>query len=133
MLQTLQARESCARGAETNTSRLVYTISGRRKPDAPWALEVNLAESRDDEWVFRRDAAITRHLGELGHVSADSIPYVAPEIVLLFKAKMPRAKDEHDFGAAVEHLEPQARAWLGQNLARVHPNHPWLGRLGDQA
>ena len=52
-----------------------------------------------------------------------------PEIVLLFKDKQPRQKDEADFAATVPILTPGARAWLRHTLDRVHPGHAWLDAL----
>ena len=34
---------------------------------------------------------------EIVHHTRDGIPYLAPELVLLFKAKHPRQKDQADF------------------------------------
>jgi hypothetical protein len=52
-----------------------------------------------------------------------------PEIVLLFKAKHSRPKDEADFVGALPLLSSERRAWLRSTLAGVHPDHPWLDAL----
>jgi hypothetical protein len=51
--------------------------------------------------------------------------------VLLFTAKHLRRKDDADSEQLLPHLEPAARAWLAEALARAHPGHAWLSRLGD--
>jgi len=61
------------------------------------------------------------------------IPYLVPEIVLLFKAKHARPKDGADFDEMLPHLESSAKAWLADALARVHPGHAWLQRLDESA
>lgn len=62
-------------------------------------------------------------------VTSDGIPYLMPEIVLLFKAKHDRPKDHADFEGTLPLLDDQQRTWLGAGLARVHPGHVWLERL----
>jgi hypothetical protein len=44
--------------------------------------------------------------------SPDGIPYLAPELVLLFNAKHARAKDQADFDGIVPHLTVTQRARL---------------------
>jgi hypothetical protein len=61
--------------------------------------------------------------------TAEGIPYLAPEIVLLFKAKHTRPKDEDDFAATVPHLGEARVRWLVDALERVHPGHRWLDEL----
>ena len=56
----------------------------------------------------------------------DGVPYLAPEVVLLFKAKAAREKDELDLGRALPLLEPARRAWLADALRLVHPGHAWI-------
>lgn len=60
------------------------------------------------------------------HVSADGIPYLAPEAVLLFKAKYRRDKDETDFARALPKLNAAQRRWLRGCLTQTHPGHAWL-------
>ena len=69
-----------------------------------WRVDV-LREPWDaGEWVFRRDPRIRRPLAEAIEFSADAIPYLVPEIVLLFKAKSPKEKDEVDFALTLPTL-----------------------------
>ena len=57
------------------------------------------------------------------------IPYIRPEIALLFMAKGVRAKDEADFTAALPLLGDEQRRWLVDALVLVHPGHRWLPAL----
>jgi hypothetical protein len=58
------------------------------------------------------------------------VPYLVPEIVLLFKAKHDRPKDHADFAGIVPLLDPTQRAWLAAAaLARVDPGHCWISDL----
>jgi hypothetical protein len=64
--------------------------------------------------------------GDLILRTDDGIPYVIPEVVLLFKAKAPRPKDQSDFLQALPVMDSTRRSRLAGWLSRVHPGHPWL-------
>ncbi|MEU4331994.1 hypothetical protein [Nonomuraea dietziae] len=61
--------------------------------------------------------------------TAGGIPYLVPEVVLLFKAKASRPKDQADFDGVLPLLGRARRDLLGEWLERVHPGHPWLAEL----
>lgn len=81
-----------------------------------------------DQWVCRRDPSITLTYDELIRVR-DGIPYVIPEVALLFKAHRTAPKDEGDFQRVAPRLEDNARTRLTGWLARLYPDHSWLARL----
>lgn len=109
----------------------VHDIWCRSHKEAPWMLQLMVADIADDQWLFRRDARISRPLASIGRLTDDGIPYLAPEIQLLYKAKTPRPKDEADFARTFPHLDGESRQRLAQALAIVHPGHPWLAQLED--
>ena len=80
-------------------------------------------------WICRRDPSIRRPYADVVRRTGDGIPFVAPEIVLLFKAKQPRPKDEADADLVLPTLDPAQRTWLRAALDLVHPGHPWADRL----
>ncbi len=82
-----------------------------------------------DTWICRRDETIRLPYRDIIHRTRDGIPYLAPELVLLFKAKHARRKDQADFDATVPHMTKAQREALAGLLARVHPGHPWLADL----
>ncbi|MFF2730269.1 nucleotidyltransferase domain-containing protein [Streptomyces sp. NPDC058008] len=82
-----------------------------------------------DTWICRRDEGIRLPYSDIIHHTQDGIPYMAPELVLLFKAKHARPKDQSDFDATVPHLSPSQRETLAGLLDRVHPGHPWIADL----
>ncbi|MGW7587297.1 nucleotidyltransferase domain-containing protein [Kitasatospora sp. NPDC054768] len=82
-----------------------------------------------DTWICRRDEMIRLPYRDIILHTRDGIPYLAPELVLLFKAKHVRRKDQSDFDATVPHLTPAQRGTLTELLARVHPGHPWIAAL----
>jgi len=88
-----------------------------------------LNEVADGAWAYRRNRQIRRPAGEEGLRAHRGIPIMAPEIVLAYKAKYLRPKDQHDFDVSAPLLDTERRAWLGRTLALCHPGHPWVARL----
>jgi hypothetical protein len=110
----------------------VHTVWARSSPDGPWELELFLMESDGSRWQFRRDPSITLELARVG-LERDGVPYLAPEIALLYKAKEPRPHDEADFAAVVGELPVERREWLASALRSQDASHPWLPRLTRHA
>jgi hypothetical protein len=109
----------------------VRELWGRPGPGQPWQLEIVLDESEGGDWVSRRDPRVRRPLAQLGAVTADGVPYLAPEVALYYKAGVLRPKDEIDFAAVLPQLGGPARAWLrGAIGLSCGPDHPWRARLG---
>ncbi len=54
------------------------------------------------------------------------IPYLAPEIQPLYKARRPRSEDDADFGNVAPRLDEGGRSFLHDALAGIDPHHPWL-------
>ncbi len=93
-------------------------------------LEFLLNESDGQNWLFRRNPRVTLPLSRLGlSPGSGHPPILAPEVVLLYKAKDPQQRDEHDFRAALPALDPQRRAWLHDAIQTCHPGHHWLRQL----
>lgn len=82
-----------------------------------------------DTWICRHDQTIRLPYREVVHHTDDGIPYLVPELVLLFKAKHVRPKDQADFDRTVPLLTATRRDTLAELLTRVHPGHRWLADL----
>nr|BFE61233.1 hypothetical protein GCM10020063_057590 [Dactylosporangium thailandense] len=82
-----------------------------------------------DTWICRRDETIRLPYRDIILRTRDGIPYLTPELVLLFKAKHARGKDQADFDETVPHMTAAQRGALAALLTRVHPGHPWLAHL----
>jgi hypothetical protein len=91
-----------------------------------------LDESDGERWVFRRQPKIRRPLALAVRRNFDGIPYLAPEIQLLYKAHPVRARDQADFDRVAPRLDPDGRAWLRDALAKADPDHPWLSALDSK-
>jgi hypothetical protein len=61
----------------------VHDVWCRPSKTDPWALQLMIVDTTDDQWFFRRDARIRRPLATMGHRTYEGIPYLAPEIQLL--------------------------------------------------
>ena len=94
-----------------------------------YKLDIFREPQHDGAWVCRRDETIRMPYQETIRRTGDGIPYLAPEIVLLFKAKGARAKDQADFDSVLPLLDPDAVGWLRRVLGRAHPGHAWIGAL----
>ncbi|MFC4426751.1 nucleotidyltransferase domain-containing protein [Deinococcus navajonensis] len=103
-------------------------------PDVLFA-DFLLTDLSDGVWRYRRDPAVTRPLAEARRWSPDGLPYLAPEIVLLFKSSRAQAagdvrtKDASDAQRVLPILSAPARNWLREALERTAPDHPWLAQL----
>jgi hypothetical protein len=117
--------------AEVGEEALVVTHQTwfREPATGLWRLDVFREPSDGDTWICRRDDAIRMPYSRLIERTADGIPYGRPEVVLLYKAKHARPKDDGDLAAALPHLEPEWRAWLRDALELVHPGHRWLADI----
>jgi hypothetical protein len=107
------------------------SADGHGMPTSPWAFEILLNDSNGTNWLFRRNHSVRLPLAAIGETTSDGIPFLAPEIVLLFKAKRVREDDEKDFVSALPGLSPNQRSWLRNGLEVVHPHHPWADRLSS--
>ncbi|MFQ5553235.1 MAG: nucleotidyltransferase domain-containing protein [Thermoplasmata archaeon] len=94
-------------------------------------LEILLNESTGGVWRFRRMMEIARPLSKMGRLSTIGLPYLAPEIVLLYKAKEPRAIDEEDFRVARPLLAEEAGEWLRISIDACYPDHHWLASFDE--
>jgi len=81
------------------------------------------------EWICRRDKRIRMPYEQLICYSEQRIPYMSPEVVLLFKAKGLREKDQADFEGVLPLLSPRQIDWLRVSLHLVHPGHVWTKAL----
>jgi hypothetical protein len=93
-----------------------------------------LLDTDGDGWVFKRDPAIRGPVAALGLRTPDGVPYLRPEIQLLYKAKPETlAKDQADFDLTLPELPGEARAWLLAGLEKRFPGgHEWIVDLRRQ-
>ncbi len=114
--------------AEQRLELPVHEVHARSDSDSNRTLEFLLNEGDAENWVFRRNSRVSMPLSR-AFSQAIEPPYLAPEIVLLFKAKDPRDKDKADFITTLPQLEEPRQRWLSDAITTCHPGHPWLKAL----
>lgn len=92
-------------------------------------LEFLLNETDGPLWRFRRNPQVEMPTARL-FIRIAGYPALAPEIALLYKAKLMQPKDMSDFDDTARHLSATARTWLRDALALAHPGHLWIRSLG---
>jgi hypothetical protein len=128
--ELLEAQDGALRGlGERSPGPKVNSLWCRPRGRSRWVLELLLDECDGDAWVFRRNRDIRRPLAEALRFDGTQLPYLAPEIQLLYKAQRPRPEDEGDFRNVAPRLDDGARAWLRDALKRLDPAHRWLEAL----
>ncbi|CAM3421367.1 Amino acid transporter [Stackebrandtia soli] len=117
---------------ELVTGRHTLTISSETTPP----IDVLLADSAGTDWVFHRGGRIRRQWRLITLYTGDGLPFLAPEIVLLLKARDMRPKDDADFTEIVPLLDRERLTWLRPRLSSPkRPDHPWrpiLDKLLDE-
>lgn len=102
----------------------------RADADSPWVLDVPLTPADDGRWTHKFLAGPSAPVETVTWVADDGIRHLLPEIVLSYKARLRRPKDEPDLDATLRILTPERRAWLRDAVVALDPAHPWLARLG---
>jgi hypothetical protein len=109
-----------------------HGIWARPNPASPWRFELLVDDVIDGQWAYRGNPVVRLPLEQLGRTTATGLPYLRPEVVLLYKARQPRAFDEHDAAVAIPRLSGSERAWLAVAIAKDRPEHHWLPLLADK-
>jgi hypothetical protein len=103
------------------------------EPAKGWWLDIQIDGGEGDLWVLRREPLITRRLRDAIRLSPWGAPAATPEVLLFFKAAVPRRRDWRDFVAFLPHLDAAQIAWLRDATAQAHPEHPWVDALSWRA
>ncbi|MBV1852351.1 hypothetical protein KUA19_19675 [Catellatospora sp. NEAU-YM18] len=97
--------------------------------DSGYRVDVFREAHEGDLWICRRDERVRLPYADVVRHTPSGLPYLAPELVLLFKAKGRRPKDEADFAGILPLLTAAERATLRELLDLVHPGHEWIAAL----
>lgn len=94
----------------------------RKAPDQPWCLDVTISEGDRECWIYRRDPTLRVPWEEAVLRNEQGIPYLAPELQLLFKSKDIRPKDDRDASVVI----PELAAGQQRRLRDLLPDdHAW--------
>ena len=113
-------------GEPLDVARQQNNVWCRLTADGPWVLDVTIGEGSDEDWIYRRDPSVRVPWGMAVLRSAGTIPYLAPELQLLYKSKGLRPKDDVDGAEIIPSLDARQRALLSRLL---EPDHPWQRNL----
>jgi hypothetical protein len=94
-----------------------------------WQLEMLIEEREGERWAYRRNPRIGAHSRDIGRLTGEGIPYIRPDIQLLYKSKASRGVDESDLLAVLPRLDAAQRATLSAWISATDPTHRWLARL----
>jgi len=95
----------------------------RRQPGEPWCLDLTVSDGDDADWSFRRDPTLRVPWAVAVLKTRDGVPYLSPELQLLFKARDPRPKDHEDAAEVIPVLDLDQATLLRR---RLPADHPWL-------
>jgi len=89
-------------------------------------LEFLFNHANDTHFIFDRERNLTRKLSK-AILHRDGIPYLSPEIVLLYKASQAENADyQLDFEQAYPMLSDEQREWFLKGLRALYPDgHRW--------
>jgi hypothetical protein len=98
--------------------------------DGPWRFQIMLMETEGGRWVYRRLPTIGGRIADMGLVTDAGIPYLAPEIQLLYKSGTGRQRDTDDLLNVLPKLAEDRARWLLECLRRQYPEgHDWVARI----
>jgi hypothetical protein len=98
----------------------------RKAQDHPWCLDVTISDGDRECWIYRRNPTIRVPWAGAVLLSEQGIPYLSPELQLLFKSKNNRTKDDKDAAEVIPALNGEQQHWLRALLPR---DHPWQALL----
>lgn len=91
-----------------------------------WAFDLAVGSGTAHHWAYRRDESVRRPWDRAILTTEEGIPYLAPDLQLLFKSKNPRPKDDQDARVVASGLTTEEHLFLDSHLS---PGHPWRALL----
>ncbi|MCL2508438.1 MAG: hypothetical protein FWF05_04610 [Oscillospiraceae bacterium] len=90
-------------------------------------IELLFNDRRDGEFLYAKNKDIKMKL-DSAVIKVKEIPYLTPELVLLYKSTMSESPDyQLDFENASMKMNEEQRAWLNGALIRMFPRgHKWI-------
>lgn len=107
----------------------IDNIWARKNTQSPWAFQMLFVEDINEQWLYKREKSITKPIEDLLLRSVEGIPYMRPEVQLLYKAGSSniRKKDLEDFLLIWPSLNETGKHWFNEALTKQFPaGHEWL-------
>jgi hypothetical protein len=93
-------------------------------------MDLPVTPDADGRWQNKKFPDHVAPLDDVTWMTDDGVRVLNPEIVLLFKARLDRSKDQRDLARTLPLLDDRQRVWLRDSIATLHPNHAWLDLIG---
>lgn len=106
-----------------------HELWARARGRDTWQLEILIEERKDGRWFYRWNERIGVNEKDIGRFTSDGIPFIRPDIQLLYKSKGPRPVDESDLLTVLPRLDVAQRATLSAWISSGDPTHRWIARL----
>lgn len=108
----------------------IEKVVARKQMDAFGAhVDAFLLDHTGADWVYSTEHSVHRSLADVSCRTADAVPFLCPEVILLYKAEHARESDEVDFRFVAGQLGAEPKAWLRGALQAVAPGHRWISAL----
>ena len=107
-------------GTALDPGRHQNNVWCRRTPASPWSLDLTIGDGDEGSWVYRRDPSLRLRWDDAVLRTADDVPYLAPDLQLLFKSTNVRPKDDEDAQQVIPVIPPERRARLRRWLPADH-------------
>lgn len=110
----------------------VWQLWGGDMRQGCWRVDLMIEQGTPDRWVYKHDRTINMPRSDAVRVSKAGIPYLAPVIVMIFKARHCRNKDRFDFETCLPGFSADERRQLIGWMSELHPDHQWIADLANQ-
>ena len=111
----------------------INSVWVRRPGEEAWAYMFMFMEAEGDRWVYRRLPALGGRIADMGLTTDAGIPYLAPEIQLLYKSSTGREKDADDLRRVLPRLPLPRAYWLLDALRTQYSDgHDWIGLIEEK-
>lgn len=89
----------------------------KKKDESTWAFQVMLLDTEEKDWIYKRNNTIRKPIEDIGLESFSGIPFLKPEIQLLYKggSSVIREKDVLDLENIIPKLSASNRDWLKES------------------
>ena len=108
-------------GSPLSAGRSENNLWCRLSSDHPWSLDITISDGDEEDWIYRRDPTIRKCWPEAVLTTTNGVPYLAPELQLLFKSKQMRPKDGVDAQVIIPALSSRRQRFLRHLLPTGHP------------
>jgi hypothetical protein len=113
---------------EGEMDKNLHALWARKKGQDKWVTEFLLNEADEINWIFRKNSKITFPLNEIG-IKREKIPFLIPEIPLLFKSAHCGDKDELDFKHCIEKMNEVQKERLRKWISEFKPDCEWITKI----